>query len=57
LTFVYKDKRAMKSGVANHSKPLEPARFQRDRGFGFQPNISSNQRCSIESKQVSADGA
>jgi hypothetical protein len=24
--------------VTTHSQPLEPARFQRDRGFGFQPN-------------------
>jgi hypothetical protein len=28
----------MTSNVTTHSQPLEPARFQRDRGFGFQPN-------------------
>jgi hypothetical protein len=54
LALVYTDKRAMTSSVANHRKPLEAARFQRDRGFGFQPNISSHQRCSVESKQDKA---
>jgi hypothetical protein len=28
----------MISNVKTHNQPLEPARFQRDRGFGFHPN-------------------
>jgi hypothetical protein len=49
-----KTKGAMTSSVADHRKLLEAARFQRDRKFGFQPNISSRQRCSVESKKVKA---
>jgi hypothetical protein len=46
----------MTSNVTTHSQPLEPARFQRDRGFGFQPNVSSNRPYSLETQQVSAYG-
>jgi hypothetical protein len=46
IALVHKDKKSTTSSVANHRNPLGAARFQ--------PNISSHQRCGIESRQDKA---
>jgi hypothetical protein len=37
----------------NPQPAVGPACFQHDRGFGFQPNVSSNRRLSMATKQIS----